>query len=440
VREVSTLDLATFEVRDVVLGRETRLSGGVLSINVAELKARLLEGNDFFEDIGVDVVRPGQPVRVIHVIDVVEPRVRVSEPRTDFPGMLGGPRTVGMGRTHRLNGVAVMEVAEPLPGEPTSWREAIVDMAGEGTKYSPFSQLTNVVLSFQPKRERLRAAEPVEHPQTGTPGAVGRAMRIAGLTAAVYLAEVTKGLEPDRVETYALDGQQHCLPGVAYVFQMQTPFVYGEVAHRGGAVAGVAPLPTIIHPNEILDGAIVNAFSNEVGCMRGLTYLMQNHRLIRELYAGHGRELDFRGVVLYTNGDSVKAKERISSYAANLVTLLGADGAILNPQGGGHGIVDMMLTCGKLEKRGVKTTLLLMEMAVNPGDSGYLHFVREADAIVSAGNYEQRIDLAPMPKVLGGARILELDQEAAGSLNVPLHFILAATDRFGSGTLRGRSY
>jgi glycine reductase len=440
MRKGSTLDLATFEVRDVVLGRETRLSGGVLSVNVGELKARLLEGNECFEDIGVDVVRPGQPVRVIHVIDVVEPRVRVSEPGTDFPGMLGLPRTVGMGRTHRLNGVAVMEVAEPLPGEPTSWREAIVDMTGEGAKYSPFSRLINVVLTFQPKRERVRAAEPVEHPQTGTPGAVGRAARVAGLNAAVYLAEVTRGLEPDHVETYTLDGQKSGLPGVAYVFQMQTPFVYGDVAHRSGAVAGVAPLPTIIHPNEILDGAIVNAFSNEVACMRGVTYLMQNHRLIRELYARHGHELDFRGVVLYTNGDSVKAKERISSYAANLVVLLGADGAVLNPQGGGHGIVDMMMTCQKLEMRAVKTTLLLMEMAVNPEDSGYLHFVREADAIVSAGNYEQRVELNPMPTVLGGSRILEIGNEASGSLNVPLHYVLASTDRFGSGTLRGRGY
>jgi glycine reductase len=314
-------------------------------------------------------------------------------------------------------------------------------MAGEGAKYSPFARLINVVLSFQPKRERFRTAEPLENIMTGTPEAAeyGRAVRIAGLKAAVYLAEVTKALEPGQVERYALNGEMNDLSKVVYVYQMQSPFVYGEVAPAGGAIAGAAHLPTIIHPNEILDGALVNSFT-VIACMREVTYLIQNHRLIQELYWRHGRELDFGGVVLYTNGDSVKTKDRLSSYVANLATLLEADGAVLNYLGGGHPIVDVMMTCEKLEKRGVKTTLLLMEMAVNPEDSGHVHFVREADAIVSTGNYEQRVELGPMPRVLGGSRILETNEEAAGPLNVPLRHILASTHQFGGGTLRGRGY
>src|SRR5262249_28319129 len=136
------LELATFEVRELAFGDRTRLTGGVLTVNLEELKAELMESGDF-EDVTVDIVKPGDDVRIIHIIDAVEPRIRISAPSTDFPGFLSPPRPVGSGRTNRLSGIAVVELAEPVPGEPTYWREAILDMAGDGAKYSPFSQLIN---------------------------------------------------------------------------------------------------------------------------------------------------------------------------------------------------------------------------------------------------------------------------------------------------------
>lgn len=436
------LELGTFEIKDAVLGSRTELNAGVLSINAGELRAKLLEEGDF-EDVEVEIIRPNEEVRLIHVIDAVEPRLRVSEPGSDFPGMLGPPRRVGRGRTHRLNGVVVTEVAPPVPGEPTYRREAIVDMAGEGAKYSPLSGLINVVLSFRPKQEKsATAGESLENVFEGTSeaGEYNHAIRIAGLKAAVYLAEVTRGQQPDRVDVYDLDHADHGkLPKVIYFYQMKSPYVYGEVAPSGGAIGRGAHLPTLIHPNEILDGAIVN-YSCMTACMREVTYLLQNHALIHELYAHHGKDLDFMGVVLYTNGDSVWTKERISSYAANLAVTLGADGAILMCHGGGHPFVDVMMTCQKLEQDGVKTTLLLMEMAANPEDSGFVHYVREADAIVSTGNYEQMIDLAPMAKVCGGSEILETGDKASGPLNVPLRSILGSTHQFGGSYLQGRTY
>src|SRR5207302_182921 len=101
--------------------------------------------------------------------------------------------------------------------------------------------------------------------------------------------------------------------------------------------------------------------------------------------------------------------------------------------GGGHPIVDVMMTCEKLEKRGVKTTLLLMEMAVNPEDSGHVHYVRQADAIVSTGNYEQIVQVGKMSRVLGGTHILESGDDAAGSFSVALRNVLGSTSQFGSG-------
>src|SRR6266542_1687527 len=58
--------------------------------------------------------------------------------------------TVGEGRTHRLAGVAVVEVGAPVPGESTVFRERIIDMAGPGAELSPFARTLNVVLELTP--------------------------------------------------------------------------------------------------------------------------------------------------------------------------------------------------------------------------------------------------------------------------------------------------
>jgi len=437
------LDLATFKVTDVVLGSETRLRDGILAVNAEDLKSILL-ANDAFEDVSIDVARPGESVRLIHVVDVVEPRMRVLNPGSDFPGLLGRLETVGTGRTHRLSGVAVVEVAEPVPGEASHWSEAIIDMAGEGAKYSPFSNLTNIVLTFKPKEETFLTRDTDAVPENvfaGTSKAIEYKLRVrtAGLKAAVYLAQATKSLDPDRVDHYDLKPcLREDLPKVVYLFQV-IPYIYGEMAP--GALGSVGPghLPSIIHPNEILDGAMVNSFSAPA-CMREATYLLQNHAVIQELYKRHDKDLDFRGVVIYMFGDSVKAKQRIVNYAANLTSMLGADGAILSHLGGGHPTVDVMLLCEKLERNGIKTVLLLVEMAANPRDSGFVHYVNEADAIVSTGNYEERIDLLASQKVLGGTHILESGEDAVGTMTLTVRHHLAATNQYGHGTLRGRQY
>lgn len=437
------LELATFQVDDVVIGSETRFVDGVLSINPEELRTLLLR-DGYFADIDIEIVRPGEDSRIIHIVDVVEPRVRVSAPGSDFPGLLGPPQTMGSGRTHRLNGVGVVEVSEPVPGEATHWSEAIIDMTGEGIRYSPFSILTNIVLTFRPRPELFSTSETyatAKNVFAGTPQAIeyNLAVRRAGLKAAVYLAETTKNLDPDRVDVYDLKPcLESKLPKVVYLFQV-LPYVYGEMAP--GALGSVGPghLPTIIHPNEIFDGALVNSFSSPA-CMRDATYLLQNHAVIQDLYERHGRDLDFRGVIIYMYGDSVKAKERTVSYAARLASILEADGAILTHLGGGHPSVDVMLLCQKLEQQGVKTVMLLVEMAANPTDSGFVHYVNEADAIISTGNYEQRITVPSCHKVLGGTHILESGEDATGPLTLTVCHFLASTNQFGYSHLRGRQY
>ena len=434
------LEVGWFDVDDVRAGAETALDGGVLTVDLEEMEALLAD--EAFASVSVQTVRPGESVRIINAIDAVEPRIKVEPAGADFPGMLGAPGQAGRGVANALSGVAVVETAPPVPGEPVYWREAVFDMAGEAAKYSPFSELNNVVVSCEPTRELLDSGGRPVNLFEGTPEAVeyNKAVRLAGLKAARRLAEVTLGREPDRRSVYDLAPlPDNGLPAVVYLYQLAIPYLHGEIAPGAGAIGGAAHLPTPIHPNELLDGALVCGW-NAIACMRELTYTVQNHAVVEDLYARHGKDLDFRGVVLFTNGDTRASKERLANHAANLAVMMGAEGALINYAGGGHPAVDAMMICRNLERRGVPTTMLSMEMASQPGESGFVHFVPEADAIVSTGNYEETVAFEPVDRVIGGDSFILIEGDPAGGFEAPLAVVLAGTHQFGGGRIRGEEY
>src|SRR5579884_516241 len=429
------LELGEFPVDDVAVGAETSYNSGSLRVDVEELRNLLLE-DDRFAEVEITVASPGMSLRVTQVIDCVEPRVRTAGD-TDFPGMVGPPWTVGEGRTHCLKGVAVTEVAPPIPGEPTYWREALFDLGGSGSRYSPMAGVAHVVLHFRPSEKAAgpHASSRIENVFEGTPAAIGynRAIRTAGLRAALYLAETVKDLEPDRVVVREPARPTDDLPCVVYVFQLSRSYVYGEAA----TVAGPGALPTIIHPNEILDGAVVNR-STLIAGIRDLTYLLQNHPVITELYRRDGHDLAFGGVVIYTQGDDTRSKERLTKYVAQLTgECLHADAAVLTSLGAGHPTIDCMLVCQELERRHIATSLILPEIAQDPGDSGFVEFVREADSIVSTGNQEEKVTLPAIDQVVGGATLVGLDLPSGGELTIPLRYILGATSNVGGHVIRG---
>src|SRR5215831_14006650 len=143
------LDVGSIRVEGIELGPSTGLSGRTLVVHRDEIRQLVLD-DPHFADVEVHLARPGDAVRIIHAIDVVEPRWKVAGPGGVFPGFVSPPTTVGEGRTHRLAGVAVVEVGAPVPGESTVFRERLIDMAGPGADLSPFGRTFNVVLELTP--------------------------------------------------------------------------------------------------------------------------------------------------------------------------------------------------------------------------------------------------------------------------------------------------
>jgi len=430
------LELRTTIVDDVHWSGATRLAGGVLEIERDELRTLILE-DAAFEDVTLDIVRPGDSVRIIHAMDAAEPSWK-SDPGSTFPTFVGPPRTVGEGVTHRLSGVAVVTASNAVAGEPTYWREAVVDMTGPGAALTAFGATTNLVLTFTPHPSYLDASRPdaaIENIMVGSSLAqrYNRSVRVAELKTAAYLARTVADRQADEIKTYELTSAPAGLPRVVYFYQLSGATVYGE------AMDGM--LPTLIHPNEVLDGAIVNVRSNVHASNRTSTYANQHHGLIEELYARHGRDLDFRGVIVYpAASDDVNEKELLAEYAVKLARLLGADAACASYAGGGHPAVEFMLICRKCERAGIRTVLVMPEIYGTPDDPGFVYFVPEAERIVSTGRTTQVVDLPAVDRVIGGDAFFDVPGVPAEAQRLLYRYLLGCGTSAGNGRLTARTY
>ena len=146
-------------------------------------------------------------------------------------------------------------------------------------------------------------------------------------------------MPPDDIEVYELPAlteiAKDCgrLPKVAYIAQIlstqfepspKEPVLFGDQAD------GI--IPSLVHPNQVLDGAV----SSALPALNVQTYMIQNHPVIKGLYAQHGQELCFAGVILMVAPNNVSDYERMADIAAALTKwVVGAEGAILTKTGGG---------------------------------------------------------------------------------------------------------
>lgn len=426
------LELNIINIKDVQFSDRTEIRKKVLFINRNKLQA-MLEEDPRFSHVNVELAHPGEKCRIVQICDVVEPRAKKGSIVEDFPGILGRPYTVGEGTTCVLRGTAVVTGYHPelMEREPTGY---FIDMSGPGAELSPYGKTHNIVLHPFPTEGINQAEYKV-------------AAKIAGLKTAVYLAKAGKELAPDEIEVYDLPSFSHCvdnmgdLPKVAYVFQVMTtqhgfipldPVLYG--------INITKMVPTILHPNEVLDGAIVSLFR----AWGVETYTIQNHSIIRELYRRHGRELNFMGVIITIASDVEAENERSATMAANLAKyILGVDGVVLNKTGGGAPEVTMALIAQRCEQLGVKTTLSMWAVPVDINDvrGGITMFnMPELNAIVSMGTPWEKIQLPPMKKIIGSCVDSPQAPIVSGELSTMIRWIKGAQDQLGGSRLRAAIY
>jgi glycine reductase len=176
--------------------------------------------------------------------------------------------------------------------------------------------------------------------------------------------------------------------------------------HSGVGYYGLSlrsSMATFVHPNELFDGAVTVDTTRSGRGYYPTTWDWQNHPLVLELYAAHGKSLNFGGVVLQRiRFETSHGKEVGAQNAARLAKAMGADGALVTWIGGGNAFVDVMLTVRACEEVGIKTTLVTYENGGKEGkDSPVLFYLAEADAVVSTGSLDKVVELPAMDKVIG---------------------------------------
>ena len=393
----------------------------LLRVDPARIEA-LAAAESALAGVDVDVARAGEPVRITHVLDAVEPRIR-PDSRAAFPT----EGRAGLGRTNRLAGVAVVSCLD-FPGEerPLHEQEGIIDLAGPGAEVTPFGAMTNVVLTFRPVPDAGHVAIDV-------------AVRRVTLAVAELLAEPTLEADPAEVERFELGPPTPGLPSIAALVQLSD---LGQlyIQYVYGVPAGAAGLPRAFDPAELLDGA-VTCGEYHWASMRNPTIFNQGSALVRALYGEHGKRLNFAGLVLMRGYEQTAAdKQRAAEAAAQLALGLGADGAIVTTDAGGNSHTDTMLTCRACERLGVRTAVIVSEQAdPSSTETGLVDWVPEADCIVSVGNSEGLVPAWTPQVVLGGELLLDgTSAREAGPIEVQDY--LGATNQMGELDLSARTW
>lgn len=424
------LELGNIFIKDMQFGNDTKVENGTLYINKEEL-LQAVSGDERIKSIDFDIVRPGEEVRIIPVKDVVEPRVKVEGKGGIFPGFINKVDTVGSGRTHVLKGAAVVTT-----GKVVGFQEGIIDMCGEGAKYTPFSKTNNLVAVVEPKD----GVHQHEHEE---------ALRMIGFKAATYLGEAGRNVEPDEIKTYETlpileqVKQYPELPKVVYVYMLQTQgllhdtYVYGVDAKK--------IIPTFIYPTEVFDGAIVSG-NCVSACDKNPSYVHMNQPVITDLYDRHGKDFNFLGCIITNENVYLADKERSSNMTAKLVEYLGADAVIISEEGFGNPDADLVMNCNKITDKGIKTVLITDEYAGQDGCSQSLaDSTPKADAVVTGGNANEVVTLPPMKKIIGhpeaaniiaGGYVGSLKED--GSINAEIQVITGATSEVGFNYLSAK--
>jgi hypothetical protein len=418
------LALAIHPVHSITLGGPTRLDGTSLTVDGDELRQLILDDRRL-QGVDIEVASSGEECRIGVVSDIVEPRAKEAGSGSDFPGVVGPMAVAGMGTTHVLRGAAVTVLDESAPPQ----NGKALEMTGPAGERCPYSHLEHLVIIPHASGDLGRHS-------------VLNAQRLAALKTAVYLAKVSIDLPPAETEVLdsagLMNAKRQGLPRFAYIGQIHSRQRVAEVDERifyGDNTAGMVPTP--IHPNEWLDGAIIAGYQG----MGTETYYYQNHPIINELYRWHNQgKINLVGTIVTMAASDNLQRDRNSMMAAQRAKwILGADGVVLTKYGGGAPHADMALTALNCERLGMRTVVQVSDMSRDRrAESALLFNYQEVDAIVYVGGTDTGWEVPAVSKVIAG------NSELAEVLSAPMHLpagnLCGVTSQQGASRVRSVVY
>jgi sarcosine reductase len=423
-----SLTLAIHPVSTIRFGDETRLDETTLIVDTDELRKLVLD-DPAVESADFEIVHPGESCRAGPIFDIVEPRAKEPGASPDWPGILSAPQTAGLGTTHVLRGAAVTVLREQSPGDSRGATGYVLEMSGEAADGSHYATINHLII--------------ICHTRLGLPESVQqRAYRFAQIKVAVRLAQAGFCVGP--VETRIFDNTpteaRAGLLRIAYVGQIFSRQRKPEADERilyGADTDGM--LPTLLHPNEWLDGALVPSYHASLGGAE--TFYYQNHPVITELYRRHdAADINFVGTVATIASADNFDRERNTRFTANLVEwALKANAAVLTKFGGGVPHTDLSETARLLERAGIKTAVQVTDLARDHRvESALLFNFPEVNAIVCVGGNSTQWRVPPVQRVI--AANSGLAEVLAGPFEIDSLNVVGVANQQGASRLRSMVY
>lgn len=385
------LNVTNYQLKDVKWADKTRYKDGILLLNKDELKKIIME-DDVFEDVELIIAHPGENTRIVNILDVFDARCKKSDEGTVYPGFTNEIGISGIGTTNVIKNFAIAEVGKVDNLQAfTEIFLGILDMNGPAAEMTEYSKKHVLALIFTTKTDNAET--------------MAMAQKKACAKISEYIAKTTLDHEPDEEKTYELDpckkdGEKK-LPRVGYIYytesqnHLKETYFYGTNSHYF--------LPFIMHPNEVMDGAMVCMMYEYSAGHRDHTISMCNNPVIQELYERHGKDLEFGGVIVCNAHLKHVLKKSVALLAAKMAKYnLSLDGVVITKEGGGHPVTDLMLCGEECEKQGVKASLITEEV-LNPDGTGMstVFYSKYVDLVTSTGNHEEMVSIPKMEKLIG---------------------------------------
>ena len=379
------LTVEHIRVTDVKFGEVTRIENGVMYISKDDIMA-FVKQEPIFESANINLTYPGDSCRIINVVDVVQPRCKVSDD-IDWPGVLTEEYQIaGKGITRAVDGMGIV-----LCQNDTYWSRkwGSFDMFGEVGERNPYAKMPELVI------------EPLA-PEDADFREFREAVRRIGYKTSVFLAQVSLSVPAEEVEVLDNETQYPDLPSIVYSYQIYSKQYdtrnYREPMVYGNAVPDTFPL--VFQPTEILDGAI-----SQCGGFRCVTtYEVQNHPVIMELFRRHGKEVNFAGVIVTVTSVEAKHRSLVAKMTASIAkNNFHADGLIVTKGVGGASTLCVGSIASECEKLGI-SAVPIIQLLNGKSNLAAECLISESNvnSIVCSGTYYHNFTLPPVETLLGG--------------------------------------
>ena len=412
-----SLKILRHNVKKIKLCDMSAYEDETLYVDIEKLKKICLEGINGYE-LNFYVAIPGEKTRIIHITDVVKPSHK--ENASTFPGWLPGESKSGEGETHQIEGLSIMQCCTF-----SGIQEGIVDMWGNGAKFSQFSSKINLVMEVNIVDKNM------------TNEILAHDLIMMNLRAADYLASICTDSVPNNEETFEIRDFSE-LPKIGYTYFIQAQGNLRNV-HLGGQNC-VEMSPVSLNPCKLIDGELISG-NYIIACQKNPTYFHQENPVILDLFARDGKELSFGGVIISTESNLNDSKKNNARIIADIAKQNKFDGIIVTQEGGGHADVDLMMTLDACVENGIAVVLQTNEIAGPGGDLPPLVcYSKHADAIVTNGNNDEIIDLEAADTVIGGESILNGKFNPYEAFSTNLGIMYTSTNQLGANYMTTLEY